>query len=72
MEGVYALAAGGTAVGTGLNTHPDYAQGIASKLAALTVPFVTASNKFSALLRMMHWYGYRVPNTTAAAFMKIA
>ena len=74
MEGVYALAAGGTAVGTGLNTHPDYAQGIASKLAALTGhPFVTASNKFSALAAhdaLVQLSG--ALNTTAAAFMKIA
>ena len=40
---------GGTAVGTGLNAHPDYAVK-AAQLAALTgLPFVTAPNKFEAL-----------------------
>ena len=50
MEGVYALALGGTAVGTGLNTHPEYAVRVAEKIAALTgYPFVSAPNKFAAL-----------------------
>jgi len=50
MEGVYELALGGTAVGTGLNTHPEYAERVAKKLAELTGhPFVTAPNKFAAL-----------------------
>jgi len=44
------LALGGTAVGTGLNTHPEYAERVASKIAELTgQPFVTAPNKFEAL-----------------------
>ncbi|WP_058909946.1 class II fumarate hydratase [Entomohabitans teleogrylli] len=44
------LALGGTAVGTGLNTHPQYAVRVAQALAALTgQPFVTAPNKFEAL-----------------------
>ncbi len=44
------LALGGTAVGTGLNTHPEYAQRVAQELAALTrLPFITAPNKFEAL-----------------------
>ncbi len=44
------LAIGGTAVGTGLNTHPEYAGRMAKKLAAMTGhPFVTAPNKFEAL-----------------------
>lgn len=44
------LALGGTAVGTGLNTHPDYAVAVASALARLTQqPFITAKNKFEAL-----------------------
>jgi fumarate hydratase class II len=47
---VFELALGGTAVGTGLNTHPDYAVVSAQKIAALTgLPFVTAPNKFEAL-----------------------
>lgn len=44
------LALGGTAVGTGLNTHPEYAERVAQELARLTeYPFVTAPNKFEAL-----------------------
>jgi len=44
------LAIGGTAVGTGLNTHPEYADRVAKRVAALTGhPFVTAPNKFEAL-----------------------
>ena len=47
---VYELALGGTAVGTGLNTHKDYAVKAAEHIAALTaLPFVTAPNKFAAL-----------------------
>jgi fumarate hydratase class II len=47
---VYELAQGGTAVGTGLNTHPEFAERIAAKIAELTgLPFVTAPNKFEAL-----------------------
>jgi fumarate hydratase class II len=47
---LYELAAGGTAVGTGLNTHPEFAERIAQTLAELTgLPFVTAPNKFAAL-----------------------
>jgi len=50
MPHVYALAAGGTAVGTGLNTHPKYAQALASYLAEQTgLPFTSAPNKFAAL-----------------------
>ena len=44
------LALGGTAVGTGLNAHPEFAVRVAAKLAELTgLPFVTAPNKFEAL-----------------------
>ncbi len=44
------LALGGTAVGTGLNTHPEYAVRVAAELASLSgQPFVTAPNKFEAL-----------------------
>lgn len=50
LEGLYELPLGGTAVGTGLNSHPDYAVKSAEKLAELTgLPFVTAPNKFEAL-----------------------
>ncbi|HGV4166409.1 TPA: class II fumarate hydratase [Escherichia coli] len=47
---VVELALGGTAVGTGLNTHPEYARRVADELAVITcAPFVTAPNKFEAL-----------------------
>jgi fumarate hydratase class II len=47
--GLYELAAGGTAVGTGLNAPPGFGQDIAAEIAGLTQrPFVTAPNKFAA------------------------
>ena len=47
---LYELALGGTAVGTGLNAHPEFAERIAVEIAALTgLPFVTAPNKFESL-----------------------
>lgn len=50
LGGLYALAQGGTAVGTGLNTHPDFAVLFAKEVATLTgLPFRTAENKFEAL-----------------------
>ncbi len=50
LPGVYELAIGGTAVGTGLNTHPEFAQRVAARIAELTgLPFVSAPNKFAAL-----------------------
>jgi fumarate hydratase class II len=50
LDGLYELALGGTAVGTGLNTHPKWADGVAAKIAELAgAPFRTAPNKFAAL-----------------------
>jgi fumarate hydratase class II len=50
LPGLYELAAGGTAVGTGLNTHPEFGERVAAEIAALTnQPFVSAPNKFAAL-----------------------
>ena len=47
---LYELALGGTAVGTGLNSHPEFAERVAQKIADLTgLPFVSAPNKFEAL-----------------------
>src|SRR5262249_52166623 len=47
---VHEVALGGTAVGTGLNAHPEYATRVAQQLALVTGrPFVTAPNKFQAL-----------------------
>ncbi len=50
LAGLYRLALGGAAVGTGLNTHPEFAERVAAKIAEMTeLPFVTAANKFAAL-----------------------
>jgi fumarate hydratase class II len=50
LENVYELALGGTAVGTGLNTHPEFADRGARAISELTdLPFVSAPNKFAAL-----------------------
>ncbi|HEX6881743.1 MAG TPA: class II fumarate hydratase [Planctomycetota bacterium] len=74
LEGVYELALGGTAVGTGLNTHPRYAELGARHVAEETdLPFVSAPNKFSGLaghdaLVFLHG-AYK---TAAVALMKIA
>lgn len=71
---VYELALGGTAVGTGLNTHPDFAIKSAAKIALITgLPFVTAPNKFESLAghdAMVELHG--VLKTLAASLMKIA
>ena len=50
LPGLYDLAIGGTAVGTGLNTHPQFGARVAAALAAATsLPFVCAANRFAAL-----------------------
>jgi fumarate hydratase class II len=50
LPNIYALAQGGTAVGTGLNTKVGYAESVAASIAEITqLPFVTAPNKFEAL-----------------------
>ncbi len=50
LGGLYELAQGGTAVGTGLNTHPEFAVRFAASMANETgLPFITAPNKFAAL-----------------------
>jgi fumarate hydratase, class II len=77
LEGVlpelYELALGGTAVGTGLNTHPEFAKKAAAHIAKLTgLPFVSAPNKFAALashepLVMAH----AAMKSLACALMKI-
>ena len=74
MPAVYELAIGGTAVGTGLNTHPEFAQRVAGAIATLTtLPFKSAPNKFAALagheaLVELH----AAMKTLAVALMKIA
>jgi fumarate hydratase class II len=71
---VHELALGGTAVGTGLNTHPRYAKLVAKKIAAETgLAFVSAPNKFSGLAAhdaLVQLSG--ALRGTAAALMKIA
>ena len=68
------LALGGTAVGTGLNAHPDFGQRTAEKLSALTGHnFITAPNKFEALAShdaLVHAHGSM--KTIAVSLMKIA
>jgi fumarate hydratase class II len=74
MPHLYELALGGTAVGTGLNTHPQFAVKSADKIALITgKPFKTARNKFEALAShdtMVNLSG--VLNTLAVSLMKIA
>jgi fumarate hydratase, class II len=74
LPDLYELALGGTAVGTGLNTHPEFAEWVAAQIAELTgLPFVSASNKFAALAA--HDAIVMVSGalkTLAASLMKIA
>jgi len=50
LGGLLELAAGGSAVGTGLNTHPEFGERVATKIAEMTgLAFVTAPNKYAAL-----------------------
>ena len=74
MTGLYELPLGGTAVGTGLNAHPDYAEKAADQLATLTgLPFVTAPNKFEALAgRDAAVFASGALKTLAASLNKIA
>ena len=71
---LYKLAQGGTAVGTGLNAHKDFAKKFAEAVAALTgKPFISAPNKFEALAAndaVVEASG--AMNTIAVSFMKIA
>jgi fumarate hydratase, class II len=74
LAGIYQLAAGGTAVGTGLNAPPHFAEEIAAKIAELTgLPFITAPNKFAAqgsLDAMVN--AHASLRSLAVALMKIA
>jgi fumarate hydratase, class II len=78
LEGVlpelYELAAGGTAVGTGLNTHPQFASKVAQHIAQVTgLPFITAPNKFAALASHDALvFAHSAMKTLACALMKIA
>ena len=74
LPGLYELAQGGTAVGTGLNAPIGFAEKVAERVAAITgLPFVTAPNKFEALAAhdaMVFSHG--AINSAAAALFKIA
>ena len=74
LSGLYELAIGGTAVGTGLNAHPAFSARMAAELATLSAqPFIPAPNKFQALAShdaLLAAHG--VLKTLAASLMKIA
>ena len=74
LEGLYDLAIGGTAVGTGLNTHPEFAERAAKKIAELTgLPFRSHGNKFAALSAHDEIvFAQGAIETLAASFMKIS
>jgi len=74
LGGLYELAAGGTAVGTGLNTHPEFGERVAATISSLTgKPFVTAPNKFAALAAHDALvFAHGAIKTLAASLIKIA
>ncbi len=74
LPGLRDLALGGTAVGTGLNTHPEFAERAAVKIAELTgIPFKSHPNKFAALSAHDEVvYASGALKTLAASLMKIA
>ncbi len=74
LYGLYELAQGGTAVGTGINSHPDFAEKFAEKIAEFTrLPFITAPNKFAALAgNDAYVAAHGALNTVATAMFKVA
>jgi fumarate hydratase class II len=74
LYGLYALAQGGTAVGTGLNTDPRFPELFAAKIADMTkLPFVSAPNKFEALAGNDAFvFAHGALNTVAVSLFKIA
>ena len=74
LWGIYDLAIGGTAVGTGINAHPEFAERAAKKIAELTgLPFKSHPNKFAALSAHDELvFGSGALKTLAASLMKIA
>jgi len=74
LNGLYDLAIGGTAVGTGLNTHPEFAERAAAKIAELTeLKFRSHPNKFAALSAHDELvFAHGAINTLACSLMKIA
>jgi len=72
QAGLYELAIGGTAVGTGLNTHPEFATRVCANLE-LNLPFVPAANKFAALAgHEALAFAHGALKTLAVALFKIA
>jgi fumarate hydratase class II len=74
LDGLYDLAIGGTAVGTGLNTHPEFAERAARKIAELThLPFRSHGNKFAALSAHDELvFSHGAVTTLACSLMKIS
>jgi len=74
LPGLYDLAIGGTAVGTGLNSHPEFAERAAAKIAELTgLPFKPHPNKFAALSAHDEMvFASGALKTLACSLMKIA
>ncbi len=74
LPGLMELAIGGTAVGTGLNTHPDFAARASARIAELTqVPFQPAPNKFEALAgHDALVFAHGALKTLACSLMKVA
>ncbi len=74
QPGLYEIALGGTAVGTGINSHPEFADRVARRIAELThLPFVTAPNKFQALAgQEATVFASGALKTLATTLMKIA
>jgi len=74
QDGLFDLAIGGTAVGTGLNAHPEFAERAAAKIAELTgLPFRSHPNKFAALASHDEVvFASGALKTLAASLMKIA
>jgi fumarate hydratase, class II len=74
IDGLYDLALGGTAVGTGLNTHPEFAERASKKIAELTqMPFRSHPNKFAALSAHDELvFASGALETCAGSLMKIA
>jgi len=74
LDGLYELAIGGTAVGTGLHTHPEFAERAAAKIAELSaLPFRSHPNKFAALSAHDEIvFAQGALETLAASLMKIS
>jgi fumarate hydratase class II len=74
LPGLYELAQGGTAVGTGLNAPVGFAEKVADEIAAITgLPFITAPNKFEALAAHDSMvFAHGAINAAAAGLFKIA